>query len=920
MKGNSTSPRTKAKAEFKSKLTEVETKMAQELGNNIDGMSLNEAQSAIAAAQKMLDDLKAEQALALKNTRAARDDVDNAKEKIVAVKTDTEEKLANTSAKNNTSPSTKDSIGNKVGNTSTTNSYNKSKARTPAEVMAEIQALVNESASARAELVAAREEVDRTIVKTKTASKELDAAVKEKDKIAAKLDISSKEMAKSLDSAEDTAQYEEPTKPSIPQKKENEKTLPPKPPVDAQFREQNALHEAPLKVPKVVLSILESSEVFSGGFLDISYQLTDGQWDNDDALLLKVVVPATTVTKTDFEMSLYTDADEKNDANFETLEFTVEPTCESSGKSMNTSGIPRIGCTRLALPAWACYVNVCYVRTTKVVVGQAIRRTTEVLATLSTQISVTAEVYALKPEDKHKTKKANGTKYCLPLRRSGAAWKSGYNPNEFTVVLEHLRNINTVSICISPVEARNTVITRGMAWAVALKENSCDIMLEVDLCTYSGYDKQNMNYPISIKPVTMTIELPVAIKFLDFTKSQIEFDKTGRFSLRFPLHNMEESEDGNKSVIATYLSSSTMSLSKSPQKERNSNITEIHDDDEGIECCFCGNELVNASRISEIRPLPTGVFDNFIHEFLCSEDIPTFTLTTSDMATPAGYLLEGPLSVNICPVDVASESVNVECKAVPTLLDLLSGQGGVLATVPTSDGSSAATTGASVIDMATCMLSCSRCQMYVGDGKLLGDTDDPFGGDSNTEDDNAADATLNIRDVSDVRLARHCITLPSVLALSESIPHPILDKKIDRSEVGKTLHVEQALSRCMVHLMNSLGVSTFVVMAPTSMIHTEVSDTSSNRILLLRVLSKEYAVATNDTEPSLEHTTKFTFAPAIKISYSIGTISQLSLKGNETRIPLQYDELDSVCTQLASRSCTFGPSIFKGQSMTYAFL
>jgi hypothetical protein len=429
-----------------------------------------------------------------------------------------------------------------------------------------------------------------------------------------------------------------------------------------------------------------------------------------------------------------------------------------------------------------------------------------------------------------------------------------------------------------------------------------------------------------------------------------------RLTIRFPRNNIET---GTRTRTGTG-TGNTLSLQHYHLQNGNNNSsndatrcanTNTKDEEPlTIECGYCSAELIEPKRAKDmhIQPLPTGVFDNYIHEFVCSEDTPIMALHTSDMTTPAGHVLHGPISLHVNPADIQKDGLILQCKSTPSLIDLLSGHGGVLATTAAADSVSGKGNGtvglhAAVVDMGTCSLLCARCFMYVGDGLLKGDDEDEIINPKKKETEHEGtegELTLTLHDLDDVRLSRHCISSPFTVPIdmenyTEGKVIPVCNPEIINGDdnTHNILAVEQSVARVVLHLMQSLGVATFVLYSPNPVAPGSNNNNNSSPVnedgvcILLKVLSKEYEVSSHGkfktgVKISFLSTDSKTTATSTSTSTSTSTQSKFKLKGNETYIPVDHDELHSLHGVLEKRHVQLGlqPSIFNGHRVGYVLL
>jgi len=872
-------------------------------------MSIDEAKAAITAAQKVLDALKKEQADALKTAQQAT---------LEAAASASRESsglppapapvpaAAASSAKGKDTPTAKDT-------------------RSPAGIMQEINSLLLESKNAQAQLAAARELCAVKVAESRSAVAAVDAVVKQKDKLAKQLSASTETITEQLKEvqegggslevlASDAAASPAQEVP-VSQKAKVSVAVPPLAPVASSVN----------RVPKTVtLTIGAQSVVAAGGHLDVSFELIGGQWHADDAIHLCAVAVAalglaspshTTNTNENSLASLYLPVEVDNLNAFESFEYTEPPVM--SGSSTNPV---LTGTVKVTLPAWACHVQVSYARTTTTVVGIAeaatVKRSQDILAK-SKFISVTAAVHRAPPTGRQRDRG-------IPRRRGAGSLpvNASDTPGAISMLLELQKNINTfaLSASISRDLRNSAILTRAMAWGVPSSFALADardaagvgegtkVYVEIDVCHYaSSYftgtgtnTEKSSACAESVQTFMLATQLPFPTSQLEWSRSQVEIDNSGRLSVRIP-HLPAR-------ISLTSSGAAEKGLPTSADAGRSSTAVSVSiDDNEGVECLFCGNVFTETANVKEARLLPSGMFDNIMHEFVCSEDISALTLTTSDMATPVGQLLVGPVHITVNPADVRAGSLAVSCKDAPTLIDLFSGQGSALASAPITPNGP----GGAVVNIDTCVLHCSRCMMYVGDGQLASDNDcaclvhDPDAANTEQNSQSAVqDQVLGMSDLVDVRLARSSVAVPSRLLQ----PAPLaLTSKV----LAPGLASEQSLARTLVHLQGSLGVSAFIVSVPQPMLSTTAS-TGATDAILMRLLSKEYEV----TQPA----TNLRCSPAVKISFRIASRASIGSIGTETRIPLPSDQFREVCALLETRSELFGASIFKEQKLGYLYL
>lgn len=167
----------------------------------------------------------------------------------------------------------------------------------------------------------------------------------------------------------------------------------------------------------------------------------------------------------------------------------------------------------------------------------------------------------------------------------------------------------------------------------------------------------------------------------------------------------------------------------------------------GLVCRSCGVELLSHQAVSKLLPLPSGLFDQVMHEFLCSETQPTMPLSMTDFTTPRGNISIGEIFLSVHPPDLrvaeAAGRLQFHCKMAPTLLDVI---GGSLVKSLPQYGLSEHTSTLSLVDASTCSVKCSRCCSILGDGLIASDLD--------CHENPSPSEAIHLADLQDVRFLR----------------------------------------------------------------------------------------------------------------------------------------------------------------------
>lgn len=166
----------------------------------------------------------------------------------------------------------------------------------------------------------------------------------------------------------------------------------------------------------------------------------------------------------------------------------------------------------------------------------------------------------------------------------------------------------------------------------------------------------------------------------------------------------------------------------------------------GLRCRSCDSMILSSSSITSIQPLPSGLFDQVMHEYLCSETQPTMPLSMSEYTTPSGRISLGAIFFSLHPSDISSEShLQYKCKLTPSLFDVLGGSFGMKLLPQLGLSECSATL--SLVDASTCSVTCSRCLAMLGDGLIASDS----GSHEPTVDE------IWISDLQDIRFLRSSV-------------------------------------------------------------------------------------------------------------------------------------------------------------------
>lgn len=334
------------------------------------------------------------------------------------------------------------------------------------------------------------------------------------------------------------------------------------------------------------------------------------------------------------------------------MEYTLEPQLIQmrpifpNNVKVNTSSLSSShlhGHLKFPLPVCGGYFYISYQR----MAGKGNNRKLYELS-ISNSFSISCPIFQCKPD------------VLLPNNKSVRRRGNGSittNTNEVVgldMLVEDLKNIQTINIIgLLPLISKNNkniiekqYLNRIMAWSYK-KESSNDyniviLIIEADIITVTCNDIDS-HQEVAINTVYGRVEIDdFNIDFLHnlaFTdNSQCEIDISGRIVCRVPYCNKVV-----KDPLCTICNTNML----------NEEIT--------IACQFCSSTLFN-SLVKEINHLPTGVFDNLMHDFMCCEETPVQALSSSDIISKPSSILIGTINIILNPIDMVKEAIQLSCK------------------------------------------------------------------------------------------------------------------------------------------------------------------------------------------------------------------------------------------------------------------
>lgn len=579
-------------------------------------------------------------------------------------------------------------------------------------------------------------------------------------------------------------------------------------------------------LPVIEINIeADASILRSDGHVHVTYAI-DGLWqDNDEIRLL------CSSQNPEKQVNYYKSND---NAPYETVEYTVKPQLDAV-----LGGNNYIGSVKLQLPTFGGIFRVAYIRTVRNSSGAAV----------SHHVIAESDPFVVPATIRKQPNKNSALIKCRTI----------YSPKKtdsklvYRQIVEDLRSIKTILVAfkLDSQEAYEHRYNRVSAWAIEASNNTLKLVIEVDVITADGLSTVFLEAALAEDPA-------VDINIDDINGAQVEIDDlTSRIVCRLPY---------NRSIDTSLLCGVVSSYTDGTE--------ELLQQQVAMHCVFCHN-CVSKMEVSCIKTLPSGVFDNMMHDFICCEDDCTsIPLTSADVTSQPSTMILGNIHVVLHPSNINPSNILLKCKKNSSVIDLVIGYGGLIATNSNKGSSNV------VIDVDTCAVLCKRCQNYLGDGVI--------------NPSNSTEDVFLIDDIRDVRIGLHNVSF-----------------HWSGADKVASISTEKCVSRLMCHLSSAYGATSFRLAIVDGAEATSASSAIQHTHLLVRILSKDYtfSLLPSDGKVGASHV----LVPGIKVSYSLVTGA---IPSHDTNIYLFQHEYSQLVQSLTSRAPMFGQGIMKNSELS----
>jgi hypothetical protein len=355
----------------------------------------------------------------------------------------------------------------------------------------------------------------------------------------------------------------------------------------------------------------------------------------------------------------------------------------------------------------------------------------------------------------------------------------------------------------------------------------------------------------------------------------------------------------------------------------------------GLVCRSCGAELLSSGAIERVLPLPSGLFDQVMHEFLCSETQPTMPLSMADFTTPRGSISVGEIFLSVHPPDLSlggaavgpatgADRLQLLCKMAPSLLDVI---GGSLVKRLPQFGLAEHSSTLSLVDASTCSVQCSRCHSVLGDGLIASDLLDSH--DHSSQASPLLAEAIHLTDLQDLRFLRSEVRWQSCGLEGTWGGADLI------SLLTEPCTAEQVVSNTFLWLVNRYDVTSFELCV------ADWTDHSARTTLRLRLLSRSQREGHDQQVSRLRSGYSAAAAPAplrraVKLSYLLCPHGEVRSKSSKPiSIPVSFSDycevifslplssfylfLSQILDALESRATFLGPSFLPGERFSFLF-
>jgi SAM-dependent methyltransferase len=663
----------------------------------------------------------------------------------------------------------------------------------------------------------------------------------------------------------------------------------------------------------------------------------NGSWDEND--VIRVVMDATHSSENAFSEHLFYS---KQENCFETFEYTAEPNIVSPDiiqedviAAVENSNMKFLqwwekrnrilssnvwkGEIQLTLPDYAGIFRVEYLRSLPKPIS--LPRTVD-LSTAEEQGEQLANINGLgksvylsmaatrtisvrgkvSPGNSDNRNSSNLPKSLLPLRlsrrKAGAVQATVRQCDVFVEQLLKVRKLQMLVGINSPMSSSAASINRVMAWLEPLytvtSETQLKLIIEFDYILLSSssiefdtaVSTEYINLSLSALPFgSGEMEAKDWWTAIDWTTTELEVlqNSAGNnlISIRIPMCSYPSDETVARSNVSLSLIDASCREYLLLSQMEKSHVSPLLEE---IRCKFCSNALVrDCSLINGVHPLPTGIFNEMLYDFVCCEEASCMSLQCEDLLVKPQKLYCSLTSCwlhreHFIACSASVSPIRLVCKESQSFQDMFTVTGATVmankSLAPKGAKESERTrwmqrlfTG--IVNTDFCSVRCRRCDAWLGDARI-----DMTALDEDTTEDTNVDSSYEfpLTSLRHIEFSWHTVSI-------QTNSHEVTSSRLEN------ISILQLAGRLALYVMEKFA-------KPLICFYLSSSSplTSDRPVIILKLLSKESGASVTS---ELNGNIRVRVNPAVKLTYLMGNASEI-VRGSEVRIPLEVQDFTNL--------------------------
>eukprot|EP00981_Chlorochromonas_danica_P009298 scaffold2602_cov177-Ochromonas_danica.AAC.19 len=301
-----------------------------------------------------------------------------------------------------------------------------------------------------------------------------------------------------------------------------------------------------------------------------------------------------------------------------------------------------------------------------------------------------------------------------------------------------------------------------------------------------------------------------------------------------------------------------------------------------LHCGFCEQKIVDYSSLTQFHLLPSGLFDESMHEFFCCENVDHLSLRVEDMEVNSNSFHCGPVFALLSSSSVIKNTCELDCKAGQGLSDIFTAMGSALATSPLDK--------LPQVDQPKKRMDFlrRRCESLLGEATLSANS-----AEENTPANNEGsndDTSLDISEASQIRLYWHRVHLDDC---SERSLQTLHSQDPSWRWMQTTTSIDQVFARTCQYLFEKFNAVVCCVYLLDESTFQQSLQNNRLEMFLVRILSCSHQMAVVDGSDRVGNEIANSHAllrECVKLGCYLETDASVRLRGTEVRLPLERED------------------------------